>query len=299
MHWEDQEENPDKAHKRPISFSRFGGIGAGRYPIGFSGDTYITWESLAHQPWFTATAGNALYGTWSHDIGGHMGGNNTPEIYTRWMQFGIYSPILRTHGSKSPSDERRVYTYPEPYGPLLMQLIRQRYEMIPYIYAAMRQAWESGLSLCRPMYYDHAESDDAYQAKNQYYFGDSLIVAPVCKALSAKDQQVEVKVWLPPGAWYDTAHGRLLKGKTWIGGRYSLEEIPVFAKAGAVMPGQKSCHRLQPGSYENLRLTIYPGADGAGEVYEDDGETLDYTGINAHVLPFIITTAAVRIVVST
>jgi alpha-glucosidase len=101
--------NPEKADRRPICFSRYGGIGAGRYPIGFSGDTYITWDSLAYQPWFTATASNVLYGTWSHDIGGHMSGENTPELYTRWMQFGLFSPILRTHANKSKTSDRRVF----------------------------------------------------------------------------------------------------------------------------------------------------------------------------------------------
>ena len=221
LHWDDQERNPNKAEQRPLCFSRYGGIGAGRYPIGFSGDTHITWESLAYQPGFTSMASNVLYGTWSHDIGGHMGGNNTPELFTRWMQFGIHSPILRTHGMKKASAERRVFTYPE-LNHLMMGYIRQRYDMVPYIYAAMRQAHDTGISLLRPMYYDFPESDEAYRAKQQYGFGDDLIVAPICEPLADKDQQAPAKVWLPNGQWFDTAHGRLLEGNQWYRQRYRL-----------------------------------------------------------------------------
>src|SRR5690606_7444462 len=88
-------------HPRPMIFSRFGGPGAGRYPVGFSGDTHISWESLAFQPQFTATAANIGYGYWSHDIGGHFFADSTdPELYTRWVQFGAYSPVLRLHHTK-------------------------------------------------------------------------------------------------------------------------------------------------------------------------------------------------------
>ncbi|MDD5729341.1 MAG: glycoside hydrolase family 31 protein, partial [Victivallales bacterium] len=97
LHWEDMEDRADRKDKRPLIFSRFGGYGAGRYNIGFSGDTYSVWESLAYQPYFTATAANVLFGYWIHDIGGHMPGKIEPELFTRWVQYGIFSPVLRSH----------------------------------------------------------------------------------------------------------------------------------------------------------------------------------------------------------
>lgn len=86
--------NAARRGRRPICFSRYGGVGAGRYPVGFSGDTVVSWESLAFQPHFTATAANVLYGYWSHDIGGHVHGKVTPELHAWWVQFGAFSPIL-------------------------------------------------------------------------------------------------------------------------------------------------------------------------------------------------------------
>ncbi|HSJ58375.1 MAG TPA: TIM-barrel domain-containing protein, partial [Anaerolineae bacterium] len=94
---------------RPFIFSRWGGLGNHRYPIGFSGDTVVSWASLAFQPYMTATAANVGYGWWSHDIGGHMRGVEDPELYVRWVQFGALSPILRLHSTKNPYHERHPW----------------------------------------------------------------------------------------------------------------------------------------------------------------------------------------------
>jgi len=103
--------------KRALLFHRWGGLGNHRYQIGFSGDTHITWASLDYQPYFTSTAANVGYGFWSHDIGGHMSGDQqkNPELYTRWIEWGAFSPILRTHSTKNPNIERRIWAYPVDY----------------------------------------------------------------------------------------------------------------------------------------------------------------------------------------
>ena len=115
VHFTDQQ----REGKRPLLFHRWGGLGNHRYQIGFSGDTVSVWASLAFQPWFTATAANVGYAYWSHDIGGHMPGAVDPELFTRWVQFGAFSPILRTHTTKNPDSERRIWAYPEPYSSIL------------------------------------------------------------------------------------------------------------------------------------------------------------------------------------
>ena len=115
VHFTDQQ----REGKRPLLFHRWGGLGNHRYQIGFSGDTISVWDSLAFQPWFTATAANVGYAFWSHDIGGHMPGAVDPELYTRWIQFGTFSPILRTHTTKNPDSERRIWAYPEPYSSVM------------------------------------------------------------------------------------------------------------------------------------------------------------------------------------
>ncbi len=276
LHWRDMELNSSRGKLRPLIFSRFGGVGAGRYCVGFSGDTHSVWETLQFQPYFTATAANVLYGYWSHDIGGHMPGEIEPELYTRWIQFGVHSPVLRTHTSKNPKAERRVWEYPEPYSAIMMDALRERYELVPYIYTESRRAYESALSLCLPLYYDYPEEAAAYTAKGQYLFGSQMLVAPVVTRVSAADEMAEVKVWLPPGRWFDTARGCFEKGGQVIRRRYLVSECPVFVRPGALVPGQRAPSRLRPGSYAELVVTAYPGGDGEYRLYEDDGVSRDY-----------------------
>ena len=274
LHWRDMEErNP---RRRPVILSRFGGVGSGRHPIGFSGDTISVWDSLRYQPHFTATAANVMFGYWSHDIGGHMPGKIDPELYTRWIQFGAFSPILRTHAAKNPLAERRVWEYPSPYSDIMARTIRLRYEMVPYIYTENRKCTETGLSLSRPLYYDHPEDQHAYNAPNQYMFGDEMLVAPVLNPVSDKDEMANLSIYLPPGEWFDTALGTMNKGGRTVRRKYLISEIPVFVRAGAAIPSQLPPMRLVEGPYRNLIVTVYPGQSGSYELYEDDGISQDY-----------------------
>lgn len=279
LHWEDMRQN----HKeRPLIFSRFGGPGAGRYAIGFSGDTYSTWKSLQYQPYFTATAANILYGYWSHDIGGHMPGKTNPEIYLRWLQFGAFSPILRTHTTKNPDAERRVFAYAEPYGSLMMDAIKRRYEIVPYLYTEARKCCDSAVSLVHPLYYDFPEDQEVYKDKNSYMFGDKMIVSPVTSPIDQETGLAEQKFYLPEGNWYDTTHGEMLRGGKWHTRHYALQEIPVFVRPGTVIPETRNLHRLNGKSWETLVMTVYPGPTGEYQLYEDDGISQKYlTGQSA------------------
>ncbi len=277
LHWQDMEERTPE--RRPLIFSRFGGVGAGRYPVGFSGDTFSTWEGLQMQPEFTAMAANVIYGYWSHDIGGHMVFGDKQldaELYMRWIQFGVYSPILRTHTTKHPLSERRVTAYAEPFGRYMIEAIRHRYEIAPYVYTENRKGMETGISLCRPLYYEWPEEKAAYDYSGQYLFGDEMMVAPVTVPADTETEMAEVKVWLPKGKWFDVAMGNMEKGGQVIKRNYHHCEIPVFVRPGAIIPGQKQCMRLNEASCSRLTVTAYPGGDGQYDYYEDDGLSQDY-----------------------
>lgn len=283
LHWDDQTAN--RPHQRALNFSRYGGPGSGRYPVGFSGDTHSTWESLAFQPYFTSTASNILYGTWSHDIGGHQPGPIGAELYTRWIQFGAYSPILRTHTSKNREAERRVWLYPEPYRDIMMEALRERYRMIPYIYSEMRHAFDTGVSLMRPMYYEYPAIPEAYRRRGQYFFGRAMIAAPITAPINAKSEMAETAVWLPPGTWYDVTHGCIERGSREVRKRYLLDEVPCFVKAGSIIPGQADTTRTNTGSYEHLTLHAYPGGNGDYVCYEDDGISTGYLKDEYAIIP--------------
>ena len=215
----------------PLILSRYSGIGSHRYPLGFSGDTLVTWESLQYLPYFTATASNAGYCWWSHDIGGHMCGCKDDELYVRFLQFGVFSPVNRLHSSNSDTFTKEPWAYGNGTGLIAAEYLRLRHRMIPFLYSASVEVTENGLALIEPMYYGWADEPKAYQCPNQYLFGGQMIVAPVT-ARSEAEGMTRVQVWLPEGTWTD-----FFTGDEYTGGRGLtvvrwLEEMPVFLKEG-------------------------------------------------------------------
>lgn len=266
-----------KGDKRPLLFHRWGGYGNHRYQIGFSGDDRIDWRSLKYQTYFTSTASNVGYGYWSHDIGGHAASEyaGDPELYVRWLQFGVFSPILRTHSAKISTIERRFWKYPDHF-PLMKEIIQLRYKLAPYIYHHARNAYDTGISLCRPMYYDYPKNEEAYQYKYQYMFGDKMLVAPVADSLHPESKLVSQKIWLPEGKWYELYAGTLHEGGKIIDKNYALHEIPLFIKAGAIIPMYPKVNNLQEPINKTI-FSVFPGANDEIDFYEDDETTNNYT----------------------
>lgn len=273
VHYYDHGRN---GRQRPFVFSRWGGLGNHRYPIGFSGDTIIQWRSLAFQPYFTSTAANVAYGWWSHDIGGHYWKDGTPELYLRWVQFGVFSPIFRLHSTNKPHLDRRPWGKPERIYQATRDAMQLRHALIPYIYSMAWRAHNTGISLVTPMYYQDMESKDAFAANDQYYFGSELLVAPVIKPIHPKTGLATQEIWIPAGTWFNFFNGEQLVGGKWRTVKSALEDIPVFAKAGAIVP---LAPKVGWGGIENpseLDVYVFPGADNRFELYEDDGETTEY-----------------------
>lgn len=264
-----------RRNTRPLLYSRWGGLGNHRYPIGFSGDAYTTWESLAFQPYFTATAANVGYGWWSHDIGGHFGAAD-PELYARWVQFGAVSPCLRLHSTKDPLAERRPWAFPEPVYEAAKAAIQLRYKLFPYIYSMARHLSQDGLSLCYPMYYEYPDSEDAYLARGQYFFGDQLIVAPLVSPTNPNTGLATIDVWIPEGTWYEYTTLETFVGPRWVQVSGDLNRIPMFARAGAILPraAKLTSTKEFDGSY--FETQIFPGSEGHFDIYEDDGSTEGY-----------------------
>lgn len=268
----DMERNRDT---RPLLYHRWGGLGNHRYQIGFSGDSYISWASLDFQPYFNSTASNVLYGYWSHDIGGHMGANNIdPELYVRWLQFGALSPILRTHSTKNSDLNKEPWAFSQKYLEVIRNTILERYQMAPYVYTMARKTYDEALSLCRPMYYDYPENKEAYENKNEYMFGDNLLVCPITSPM--KNDKSTVKVWLPSGNdWYEWHTGALLKGGQSIERTFNMDEYPIYVKAGSILPLYDKVKNLQKNN-ESVTVTVFPGKEGSFEMYEDNGNDKDY-----------------------
>lgn len=268
----DMEKNRDV---RPMLYHRWGGLGNHRYQIGFSGDASITWASLDFQPYFNSTASNVLYGYWSHDIGGHhMADRIDPELYIRWMQFGAMSPVMRTHSVKSAGLKKEVWNFAPEHANILRSTIRQRYALAPYIYTMARKAYDEGISLCRPMYYEWPEASEAYAFRNQYLFGDDILVAPV--TAPGKEGYATVKVWLPEGKWYEWQTGTMLDGGRTVERTFALDEYPVYIRAGAILPMYGDTVKNLNANNEEILLTLFPGGSGEFSLYEDNGNDKRY-----------------------
>ncbi len=259
---------------RPMLYHRWGGLGNHRYQVGFSGDAKISWKSLDFQPYFNSTASNVLYGYWSHDLGGHWGGKIEPELYTRWMLFGLYSPIMRTHSTKDALITKEPWLLPSEYTEIIINTIHQRYEPVPYTYTMARKTTDEGLSLCRPLYYDYPENKEAYDFRNEYMFGDNLLVAPITEPMNGTYS--ETKIWLPKGQWYDLATGEMIEGGSVITRYYQIDEYPVFAKAGTILPRYTDYHQRLDDKQHQYVMEIVPGTDGEFTLYDDANNDKNY-----------------------
>lgn len=271
--YEDMRRNrPDR---RAFIFHRWGGLGNHRYQIGFSGDALINFPTLAFEPYFTATASNVGYCWWGHDLGGHAFTSedivNDPELVLRWMQFGVFSPIFRTHATKDNRIERRLWKFGN--FPLMLQAVNLRYSLVPYIYTMGRKAYDEGIGLCRPLYYDWPEADEAYINEGEYMFGDDILVCPITKP--STDGRVSQKVWLPEGEWFEACTGARLSGGRAYMRTFGMEDIPYYYKAGAIIPNYPKVKNLKTRP-ENIVLKVIPGADGETLLYEDENDTEGY-----------------------
>ena len=267
-------------NKRPMLYHRWGGLGNHRYQVGFSGDSFITWASLKFLPYFNSTASNVLYGYWSHDIGGHQskkwGSPVEPQLYTRAMQMGQYLPIIRSHSTKDPNLNKEPWAFSSDTQQRLANVINGRYALVPYIYTMARKTYESGLALCRPLYYDNPEAKEAYEFKEEYMFGDDMLIAPVTSEVDSVDGYANVKVWLPAGEWLEYETGQMLQGGKNYERRFTLDEYPVYVKAGSIVPYFGKLKNLS-GTNQAVTVRVFPGADqGEFMLYEDNGEDKNY-----------------------
>lgn len=273
---------------RPLLYHRWGGLGNHRYQIGFSGDTFISWKSLEYQPYFTNTASNVLYTYWSHDIGGHQlnHGENAmdPELYTRWLQYGVFSPVMRTHSTKNGAIKKELWNYSEPYFSIQSKAIRLRYNLVPYIYSMSRETNTKAIALCRPMYYDYPTNSEAYSFNRQYMFGNNLLISPI--GVPAVDGYSKIRVWLPSGNdWFEWNTGTMLKGGRVYERNFSIDEYPIYVKAGSVIPMYNDKVDNLDKNPDNLTLAVYPGGSGSFDLYEDNGN--DKTFDKEHALTTI------------
>ena len=257
--------------RMPLILSRYAGMGSHRYPLGFSGDTVICWNSLKFQPYFTANAANAGYTWWSHDIGGHTLGVRDDDLYIRWLQLGVFSPVMRLHSSSDDLLGKEPWRYKDEVRSSAVKFLRLRHRMIPYLYTADMLTHTDGVPLCEPVYYRYPDSPEAYSVKNEYFFGPSLLCAPITEKQNKDINMAGSQVWLPQGRWTDIFTNRVYHGGRTVKMFRGLDSFPALACEGAIIPlsSDKGNSCANP---ESLELLIYRG-NGDYTLYEDSGKT--------------------------
>ena len=265
----------EKNNCRPLILSRYAQIGSHRYPLGFSGDTTINWACLDFQPYFTANAANVGYTWWSHDIGGHHWGSKDDELYLRWVQFGVFSPIMRLHSTHNEFMGKEPWKFRKEIGDYAIECLRLRHRLLPYIYTMNYRNHADGIAICEPLYYQYPEEKKAYDFRNEYFFGSELIAAPITEKCSPKTNMAQVKVWLPKGRFTDIFTGRIYDGGREYTLSRDLSSIPVFAREGAIIPLSSDGLTNNWKNPEEMDILIYRG-NGEFPLYEDDGESLEF-----------------------
>jgi oligosaccharide 4-alpha-D-glucosyltransferase len=214
--------------------------------------------------------------TMHSDAGGFAMGQRDPELYMRWLQMAVFTPIFRPHGSvnapdpKIPQIESEPVFYDEPIKSITRRFVELRYRLIPYTYTLAYEASTKGTPMVRPMFfYDNTDSN-LYKANDQYMFGDALLIAPVLEKGAAKR-----KLYLPQGEWYNFWNTKEKRtGGEWIEVDVTAESIPVFVKAGSVIPMKPSFDNTANYPKEKIILHYYTAEESNQSVmYEDDGST--------------------------
>ncbi len=252
--------------RRVFILSRSGFTGSSRYGVSvWSGDCMSSFLGLDLQITLGLNAGLTGFSYWGSDVGGFESGKKIPEkeLFIRWMQFGTFTPVFRAHGAMSA---REPWIHGKEALKIIKNFIETRYRLLPYIYSTAYQTYKQGLPMMRPLFMEHPRDPhpNVTEYASQYYFGDSLLVVPVTSPIA---ESPETDVYLPKGQWYDFySHQPIKAGEHSI--KSELEKIPVFIKAGAIIPiKEKDKHIL---------LLAPTKKESTFTWYDDDGITNGY-----------------------
>jgi alpha-glucosidase/alpha-D-xyloside xylohydrolase len=281
----------DRPDVRPWALHRNGYAGVQRYGGWiWSGDVQSRWATLAAHVPVGVNYSLSLTPFWGTDTGGFVPtAELTGELYTRWFQFSTFNPLFRSHGrtwklrlpwgwntgefgpveSRDGPDKSELHN--AEVEPICKKYLELRYRLLPYNYTLMREACDTGLPPMRALWLHYPGDAEAVQLGDEYFWGRDLLVAPVVeKGATAR------RLYLPEGAWYDWWTGEKAAGKRWIERRVDLATLPLYARAGAIVPLDPVRQYTAQPVTEPTTLRVYPGADGTFTLYDDDGQSLGY-----------------------
>jgi alpha-D-xyloside xylohydrolase len=259
-----------------VCWGRSGWAGIQRYPVSWSGDMLCNFPSMTATLWSGLSFALSGVAFWSHDIGGYMG-QTDPELYIRWAQWGLLSSHSRAHGTTS----REPWSLTPEALTIFREFDELRYRLIPYLYSLAHVAHQTGQPVMRPMVLEHQDDPATHTAFNQYLLGPSILVAPVLEA-----GQTTVRVYLPAGSWYNFWTDTVYQGGRWLGVPVQLDYLPIFVKAGTILPlGPVQQHTgeqaAEHGGPDEITLRVFlptlPDRPRAVAVLHEEGGSTTFT----------------------
>jgi len=295
MYWEGPQQY--RPNERPFALHRNGYVGMQRYgAFLWSGDVYSTWETLKTHVPVAINTGLSGVPFWGTDIGGFVPTPEyTGELHVRWLQFGTFCPSFRAHGrtwhlrlpwgwntGELGHEEVTGYTggagHPDPselhnarVEPIVKKYLELRYQLLPYTYSVAKETTESGLPMIRALWLHHPDDPAAVARGDQFLWGRDLLVSPVVEKGATTRP-----LYLPRGAWFDFWTEERINGGREIERAVDLETMPLHVRAGSILPLSPVKQYVDQTVDGPMTLIVYPGADGAAVLYEDDGRSFDY-----------------------
>lgn len=257
--------------KRPMLLSRNVTSAPHRYPVLYSGKTIVSWDTLKMIPFHNALASNIGVSYWAHDIGGYYKGTEDNELYTRYVQLGVFSPILKFGADKGKYYKREPWKWSIKTYSIVKKYLQLRHRLIPYLYAEAYKYHQYGMPMVMPIYHKFPEMYDDVNYRNGYYFGTELFVSPIVTKKDYIMNRSIHKFFLPDGMWYDFVTGKKFPGgKNYIS-FFKEEDYPVFAKAGSIITLGKNQELNDTTPPKDMEIQIFPGRSNTYHLYEDDG----------------------------
>ncbi|MCI0354126.1 MAG: glycoside hydrolase family 31 protein [Acidobacteria bacterium] len=263
-----------RPNERPFVLTRAAYTGAWRWAASWTGDNTSSWNHLRLTIPTLLNLGISGYTLVGNDVGG-FAGSPPADLLTRWMQLGVFTPIFRNHTQKGSADQEPWVHGPE-HEAIQRRAIELRYRLLPYLYTYMEEATRTGLPVMRPLFLEYPNEEKLYaddiHFRNVFLFGRDLLVAPdVMERTDAYD------VLLPKGDWFDYWTGARMAGGQTLKLAPALDVIPIYVRAGAIIPQQPVVQHTGEAPNGPLELRVYPGPDCSGSLYQDDGHTFAYT----------------------
>jgi len=259
--------------RRPLLLSESKGIAPHRYPITYAGKTDVSWSTLRKIPFHNTNSFNIGSQFWTYDVGGYFKGTEDNELYIRYIEQGVFSPILKFGADKGKYYKREPWRWDIKTYTVVKQYLQLRHDLIPYIYSEAYKYHKFGNQIIKPLYYEIPDFYDDVLYRNEYYFGEELFIAPIIAKKDDAMDRVVHNFHLPKGTWYDYFTGKKFPGgKNYIS-FFRDQEYPVFAKSGAIIPLGHNENINDTTPPVNMEINIFPGQSNSYTLFEDDGES--------------------------